>query len=438
MEVARTTCTPRFCDVLLGRLMDFPWASPEDWPDLPVVGPHRPQAGDKRTRDEFLVTLRVPERSTTNGRPEAERRASKARPAHYTETGPLHLRAGREPADPARMALLDSWCWQDEPPRTGASAADHGLRIWPPCDFLIAYLAVGAARVAEDSEKDRSAQVFEGSLLDGVDIKSTLRAAIRGERRPYVRATSRKKRTLRRESDLEPAVYIFSDPGHGETGTWRLRGGSMSWHHREHVADKERLAQVIEERGDYLVEAVVFGEEAPVPFGMRQHVQTLETLHGTVYFTLANWNALLEARFLEETHYQRCPILSSLAFAHLVGSYRLRHGVELDPDDWPGTLVRLAIPYADDRVLVVAPDGYRPAPSLLAEAGRRGVELVVAPHSCFPRELIQKARVQYGVTAEDKDGLRYPAELTRLLGEAPDSYSALLPRRLVDYESRCR
>jgi hypothetical protein len=423
LEVAEATMSTRFCRAFAGALMEFDWASPRQWPELPIVGPDRVLEGET-TRDKRAqrVEMIVPIRNRTD---------SQEATLTYRRASPFYISCLPE-GEGRKVSVNNPWQWEHEPTIRVHTPLRGQPRVWPPDDFLLFGTAFQAGRVAHSAWNERQVEPFEGSLLDGVDIKTTLRASIRGEKRIYVRRNPLTAEAQEAHgSGLEPTVFIFAQPRTDDNASWFLYSGSMTRNIREHIKNLSRFDEVVRDKGDHLVEGVGFVECASIPSQLTPYVIGLNLLRGIMVFESPCLNAVQEARWLEETDYARSPIFRGGGMRELISMYRQRHRIKLDFDDWTTTLVLLAIPYAKHRVIVVAPDHFIFRPIIFQEARRHRVHLAVLPLSYFPSERIEKLIRQYTVQPEDKDGMIYPDELERLLGQSANAFSDLLPRHLI-------
>jgi len=425
LEVAEAMMSPRFRSALATTLMDFGWASPSEWPNLPVVGPDPKLEGETSGESPQRVRLGIPEK-----RPDQA--------LAYKWARPLFVSCMPE-GEGRRVSVHNPWRWEHEPGIIETSNPQGQPRVWPPNDLLLFGTAYQAGQVAHGVLDERKVEPFEGSLFDGVDIKATLRASIRGDRRIYVR---RNPPTAELESapnvGLEPTVFIFGEPRPNDKASWYVYSGSMTDVCRGHVKDPHRLDDVVRRFGDEMVEGVGFNEDVPVPEQLQRWVVRINLLRGITVFGSPSLNAIQEARWLEDTNYTGSPIAKGGGIGQLVAMYRERHHMRLDVEDWPTTLIRLAIPYSRQRVVVVAPDHFVLRPIVFQEARMRRRQLAVLPLSYFSAETILKLTRQHIVRPEDKDGLRYSAELERLLEQSVSAYSDLLPRHLVEHAAADR
>ena len=140
-----------------------------------------------------------------------------------------------------------------------------------------------------------------------------------------------------------------------------------------------------------------------------------------------------EAAFFENTDYSRNPFCNAFGVAGLARMYRERYKMTFDLEDWPNTLIRMAIPYATKCITVICPDRFKVSSEVLTEAADNKLKVWVIPHSSLPKSLLQKSSRQYFSHPVDKDGVRYPLHVQRILGEKDDANRHLVPDYIKNY-----
>jgi hypothetical protein len=400
---AEGTMSRRFCRTLAEALMDFAWAAPAEHPGLPMLCLAPPEPG--RPLRAQLVDAR--------GR----------------RSPPFYIGSLPESSGPG-VSLPVPWDWEDEPiadvPWTGNS------HTWPPCDFQCTAMSVRASQVAAASSVEPRTEVFEGSLCDGVDIKAVLRARIRGDRRFYVRNRRRHKgRPLAEDGAPVPIVWIFRPGSDAESGYTVYSESILDA--RAEVLDPEALGKVVRKLGSGHVWGVAYGRRVQ-PDGQLEAAGISEIrLRGVLHYVLPHLDRKQGSRWAEAMGYRRSPLCPGLVdmgdIASLMAMFAERHGVTLDEASWETSLVRLAIPYAEGSLTIVAPDRYELGPLVREEAARKHVELRVVPHSYFPRDELRSISRNYIVPrSPEPDVDKVPETVARLLGR-PDANRRLVPPR---------
>ncbi|MCK4304186.1 MAG: hypothetical protein KAY24_08095, partial [Candidatus Eisenbacteria sp.] len=199
------------------------------------------------------------------------------------------------------------------------------------------------------------------------------------------------------------------------------------------VRDTRRLAAEVRKYGEYVVDAISFSQSLPVADDLRRADIALRRLHGTLILSQAHFNSIQEARWLEDTGYHYMPFFDGFGTRSFFAMLRERHGLELDWQDWTSALVHMAIPFAESRVIVVAPDNHAISPEVLAAGQARGVEIAAIPLSCFPAEQLRRLSHQHFVRPVDNTGQRFPKYAEQAIGESQDLNRELVPPHLLNY-----
>lgn len=413
LSAAQTMISPAFAsrlgEILVLRALD--WARPEQWPNLPYLREIRSRADQARSPNpgQQAALQDQAERSLPFYLAHLSESAS-----HGTEwqLPPLPEFGTDHKSEKRKSPLGQSW-------------------VWPPCEALIFGTAYEAADIADRNSRERIPEAFAGSLHDGVDIKATLRAIIRGERRVQVKVRSAPVRTsLSGEEGDEPAVFIFEREQDVHGGRWDTFLASEQHQIRQLVRDPARFDKITREKGHVFIASVHFCANRQPREQLRPHVSHLRYLYGTVLFGSPTLNAVQAARWLEECDYTRCPILRWSGVEELFDHYERQHHISLSHEEWSSSLVRLAFPYAKRRVMVVVPHPQVIPTPLFREASARGIRLELLLLSQFPEERIDAIRHQYLVQPRDVNGLDYSEEIQAAFGEPPDKNIDLLPKRV--------
>jgi hypothetical protein len=405
-QAAGAMMSREFCRELFARLMKIRWTTPSDFPGMALIGEPRLSA-DGTLRSDCIGP-------------------------GFEKPRPVRIRLSHRGAPPAGMPDID-WKWEIEKESVEHQSGAGYLRTWPAWDHLITGLGIKAKNHALKNERIRTAAPFEGSLCEGLDVKATMRAYIKGERRIYVR--DRRPRIRAETSgifDFVPTVYIFNPP-ELSSSTWRMHDVNLEYMYHDHVKNGDLLKRIIREKGRYAVSAINFGSFSPIPGGHSRGRINLYVIAGIVVFMPVYFNGIQEARWLEDTGYQRNPLHGGGDFSRFKASFKARYGIELSLQDWQNSLIRMAIPFAAKRLVVIAPDGFTPSPAAHAEAGQKGVAIRLVPHSTFPRGQLHKASRQYCVEPLDKEGLRFPSWAQSIVADRIDAHKPLMPSDLLEY-----
>jgi len=406
-EASVSIMPPAFSSELASILMDInrEWASPAHFPGLPVLCPA------KLSTDDFCQLV--------------ETRPVKDNPdkTSHDRKVPFSVMYSGSNCSPGQFTKF--WTWADDP-REKSQNAYYNSWVWPPCESLLYGSAHEAARVAVTRSNEPYPSVFEGTLYQGIDIKATMRSIIQGEERIYIRKPSSSKKIYVPDGKSpDPTVFIFTLPEEGNGSHWSvLIGGSMIG---DHVKNKKRFEAVRQAKGSTFIASIAFCHYVDVPEKLAQHVEGIRMLEGITVFGNPCINAKQGAQWVEDNDFCCCPVSRSSSINNLVGEYSMTHGVEISLVEWQNALIQFAIPYAKERVVIIAPMKFRIHGSLLNAAKRRNIDLSLVPLNYFPADRIEEMRKRIFIRSNDPDGLNFPAEVEQLLGQNPKKHMELLP-----------
>ena len=429
LSTARSMMPGHFVNTLGDVFMEFPWVSPADFPNLPVIGPDTPQ-DEGNGEGSGRTVLQVPTLSPDGS------------PNSYERSEPFYMSAMH--VEEGRGRMVPRWKWPEEPP---PARSDEGRYchhyIWPPCENLFYASMYEAVNIADACRQDLRTEAFTDSLHDGLDLKASLHSCISGKNRLFVRrAVKKPARPVRGEPvpavysgqlELQPAVFIFSRETEKRTFNWDyLRPGDSELYDDLSPKGKRLFDRLVGDRARTFVESIHVGELQPVPEYMKPWVRSLRLLHGSVRFGNPCVNFFQSAAWLEKGRFKVSPMVYGYGgVEEIIEMYRERHQIVVDRENWGNALIQIALPYTPvtRRVIVVAPKDFRISGDVRNEARRRRVELFQLPLSSFPTERINLIRRQYAVMA-GQGGKEYPPELERIFGHHQHTYRNLLPREI--------
>jgi hypothetical protein len=421
IEAAQGSMSPQFCEVLAETFMDFDWATNKDFPMLPLLAPLPIQSGSY-----MKVELIYPD-------------ASRSKPFY------LNLLPG---STSVKAKVLIPWEWKHEPIivdhptpieideekidlHQPMSESDLGpLRTWPPRDYLITAMSLDAMRIARGKSR-RAAVPFQGSLLDGIDIKATIRAHIREEDQIYVRDSSILERRELYEYCLDPIVWILNpEKDKDNNSKWNFYGDEIS-RVKKYIINSQKLEEIAQKHGTNYLCAVNFGTEEVASQKLKKKgIYYIISIQGIVYFIPPHFTVEQEARFMENNDYRMPPFFDG----DIERLFQDRHKLDLKNTLWPISMIQMAIIYAQKEVTVIIPDDFILPRLVFEEARKRRIELNVAPLSYFPKENIEKISENFGVcTIAGSDEKEFPESVERYLGEKADENRHLVPRWLLNY-----
>jgi hypothetical protein len=415
LECSGSMMPSLFSGLLTSQLMDIgrPWASPEQFPELPLIMQIPPENQDGYNNMSVNMYKLIDERKNLKvyGLNGINR--------HGTFTIKYHQ------TNPLSESILRLWKWEGEP-KEQHEQIKYFNWVWPPCEALLYGSACEAARMVITRSKEPVSAAFEGSLYDGLDIKATIRSTIRGERKIYIKKpSSAKKRYTPDGRNPEPTVFIFEESKSDIIPKWSLMLAGMNL--KDHVKNKSLYDEIVRKYGNYFVSVIgrLSFQEAPEHF--RHHVDSYSILEGISELGSPCINARQGAEWLEDNNFRACPVLNDTSMGSLVDYYKKYHNMEISESDWKTTLIRFAIPYARERVVVIAPRNFTLSDKISSEARRRNISIDLVPLNYFPTDRIALIRQRIMVRAKDPDGFAYPPEVEKALGQKSDKYFELLP-----------
>ncbi len=298
--------------------------------------------------------------------------------------------------------------------------------IWPPCENLLYATAYESIAMEFHSNDKRSSEPFAGTLYEGVDIKATLHSHAKGEGRIYVK-NPLKVTTHLKNTRIEPVVFIFDDSQIISGADWEiLQAWSNFTEHIKYQDKKTLMLDVISRYGSHFVASVHLTHPEILEERFTPWVTSKKLLYGSILFGNPCINAFQSARWLEENDFMCCPIIPSTEKSYLGEFYLNQYNMSLNFEDWQNTLIRMALPFANERVIVVAPDYFRLPSSIRQEAVEFHKKIGIIPLSQFSADRIIEMRIRYSVRPTNSDATEFPQELENLLGDS-SKYFDLLP-----------
>ena len=407
--------TSGFNGILLTRLMDIgrPWASHKQFPELPVLSyvPNNQTEKENLSHTDFF-------QFTDSWQDKNDHSISDSN-THDTFTVGFHN--AKNPSE----QHIRQWLWEDDPLKQKGRKSYY-VWVWPPCEAILYGAAYEASRIALTRSKEPLPALFEGSLYDGIDIKRTMRSVINGEKKIYIKKPRlEKKRFIPDGKNPEPVVFIFDNENTEMHSRWSLLIGGTNL--GKHVRNKVRYNDIVRKSGSFFISSIGWISDIEVPSSLHGHIDSLSILDG--YTALGNpcINSKQAAQWLEDNDYKCCPVMTNTSIVSLIEYYRNNFQMELSVTDWVSTLIKIAIPYAKERFVVLAPKDFRIPAKLINEAGSRNISIDYLPLDYFSEEHVTEMRKRIMLRASDPDGLSYPQETEKALGQKADKYFELLP-----------
>lgn len=305
--------------------------------------------------------------------------------------------------------------------------------IWPPCEAMFYGTAYRIARETSYLDLARLNERFNGSLHAGIDIKATVRAFARGKDDIYVHTRS-PQRELSNIEIQQPFVYVLQAPQSYRSNQmlrWsthpvgRLSGADFVG------ASEISYAKFCEKHGSGFVGSILYSEDRPLPPEAKQCPNVFG--HKLIWGALAFGNPVLNNRqavqWLTDTDFQCCPATQNGSMSELVELYASEHNMKLDLSNWVETLVRMAIPFARRRVLIIGPSRKMITQRVQQEAREWGIRLDFVPLSHLSATVVREIQTQWQVNSIDKEGTRWPDDVIEFLGPH-DAHFDLLPHAI--------
>jgi hypothetical protein len=308
---------------------------------------------------------------------------------------------------------------------------------WLPWDRLITSLSQRALNNISGKSHVRKIVEFEGSLLEGIDMKSTVRAYSRGKDQIYVKDTSEERIELKNPLQGYPVVWIFR-PGKHDSAEWIVLHEPCSYMEK-YIRDQEYLKKIANQRGSNMVAIIGYGKKTyRVSSGMSQQIRG-DRFQGLIAFQPICWTNKQYAHWAESTNYRRNPFCNDSSLSESYSSdlstyYKKAVGVEIGQFEWETTLLIFAIPFAKDVLTVVAPENYRIERIVHQKAKKYGVEMCTVPLRLFSQEEVEKVSCCYLVPAITHDPeCIYSKEVERAMGEKQTENRHLVPQQVLDF-----
>ncbi len=313
--------------------------------------------------------------------------------------------------------------------RKSPNPRDDGKYVlWAPDEILLYATAYQATKMAFERASRTKSEPFAGSLGLGLDTKATLRSYARADRRIHVKVKSSATAMNTEDGLLEPVVMLFEEHAAAKNADWSPYVGGWRSEIEPRIRDGGRFKRVVETQGDHFIVLVLFQELCTPKPELRELVQSEVNIWGSVSFGQVCQNSLQAARWLESSDYSRSPIAHGRRFEDLEELYRSAHQIELDRNEWQNTLIRIAIPYAIERVVVVAQKGFRVSADVQSDARAHNKAISVIPSTNFPAERILAARTQRLIFGSgDDDDEEYEQQVEAALGQRRSDNFDLLP-----------
>lgn len=412
VTAALETMSRDFSEVLVDALMDLPWVSPADYPDYPLLSPNvAPAKGEEGT-------VRLESRTSP----------------------PALLGVRYLPGLGAQAVSPDlPYRWKSLSQESLFLPAAGGLHTWLPWDYRNASMCLRAAREARNSKKKQVNEVFEGSLLEGIDVKATLRGFSRGDEVFFVRDRVADALESVHVHEAFPIVWILKPDMSDDTEWMVLREPTDEM--EIHVRDKKHLREVQKELGCNMVSSICYVKRgSKIRSASGGSLVVTHEVCGQIIFHPPFATHRQCAVWAESTGYRRNPFFNYdsealLDRSDLAGFYAKEMGLHLGTIPWASALVLMGLPFAEDVLPVVVPEGYRLDRLIFQKASEYGV--AVRP---IRLEVFDKQEVQFMMTCHMSSVLAhdhhciFPGETEQIIGESQSAGRDWVPHQWLDFD----
>jgi hypothetical protein len=394
-----------FRSELAEQFMKFPWVEPLAFPECGVLAPSMDGSEGAATVHSEYRQETVYVRSVPTPPPSHES-------CRFQYIWPRPQSNGRSPWAKRSTNLL---CF-----------------TWRPYDYLEAYLSLEAIEAARLPHKVRQAVPFEGSMLHGIDVKSTIRAYTRDEHRVYVSKLKDEYRPILKPLEHYPVVFLL-DPEATTEGEWNATQ-LLNSHVGHFIMDKRRYEQSV--KGGNMLVSIRYGTRGQC---RNQAGRAGDRYLGITIFQPSSFDYQQCARWAEMTNYRRCPFHEDTSISSGGGLrkyYEQEHDIRFDQVPWASAMIMAALPFARETLVVVAPERYRADDSVYARANKLGIEISKVTHGELPGAMLSKLSECYFVPVYSEIGVaewRYDKDIEEEMCEPQTANRDLLPEWLLNY-----
>jgi hypothetical protein len=402
---ARATLTGDFCAVLRRTLSEFPWVDPKTLPGCGFLRP--PLVGEGATGQLVLGE---------------------------NEHGPGDIQV---PAllpggscGPSAFPVPDGW----RVPLAVKQRAFGYRFTWRPWEDLINGLCAMAIAGSLHRRREPASEPYGGQLLDGFDVKATLRAHSRGKEQIWVRDDRLRPGAIPSElPEGFPVVWFFDEDTSGiPSRDWSLYFEPADWL-ANFSGDPPAFRRLLRTPGDGLIDLVTYGRTAPGSETRRVKTRIgHDVLSGLVVFSPIFPNYRQTVNWYRTTGASRNPVTWCWRIGgneSLVRDLAGRADPAFRALRWQDLLIGMAIPFAGQTLIVVAPPGFRMPPVVAQVAARRGKSIRLVSTSSLPAELLRSVVNYHTVPGrlDDEGRTEYIRGAERTIGEPMDRYRDLVP-----------
>jgi hypothetical protein len=400
IQSARGFMSREFVNTAAKELMDIDWATPDKFPDYSLVMP------SQYSKSKSFIYRIIPDGSLLS--------------------------------DEVKIPYE----WKTKEGKYVLESHQSYVHTWIPWENLISGLSLDAINKAIHNNREIKTEVYQGgSLMEGIDVKATLRSFSEGKEKIYIKNSIRKKQqTASLNRDGFPVAWILN-PKNESKGNWAVLFEPFSTMEK-YISDHSRFNYIKKEEGHKMVSFIGYGDTHK-----RDHVTALDPrirldlYRGLLLFHPICWTRQQFAQWFEVEGYKRSPIcrangLHSLFGSDLKDKYYQRHDIRINEYNWSTALILMAIPFADRTVTVVAPDDYTFEPVVLKKAKKFGVDLWRCSLNEFSKDRKKRMSINYMLPILRLDPkCVYPKNYEKAIGEKLSDYEELVPLQWKNFSA---
>jgi len=407
---AQELMSHEYSQAFVDVFMRFPWATPKKFPDYDILSPPR-NSGDGSdcavlSRDNIRDGKHFYIRSVLNNNNDP---VSAKIPYEWKKTGYIK--------------------WEME--------CDPLTYSWLPWERLITSMSLRAVKYTRKIQ-DRKAENFEGSLMEGIDIKTTIRSYSRGRECLYVKDISEEALSYAGPLEGFPVVWILG-PDESKGSEWIVLQEPSAYMER-YIKDRDFLKKVTQEHGDKMVAIIAYGKRLFTngTASKKIYIKT-DKYQGIVIFQPLSWTHKQYARWTELTHYRSNPFYRDNLFGggfpdSLANYYKNNHGTKIGEHRWSTTMILMALPFAKDVLTVVTPHNYHVDRVVYEKAQKYRVKVNTAPVNLFSQAEIERLSLCHLVPVITHEPcVLYSEAVEEAIGEYQTDNLHLVPQSLQDF-----
>lgn len=410
IKSAKELLSHEYVKTLTKVFMKFPWVPPEKFPDYEILSP------PLNSGDEAGYTVLIKDKMQDGSH-------FYIRPVYNNNNSPATEKIPYE--------------WKETMHIKGEMRYDSFTYTWLPWERLITSMSLRAVKYARKVRK-RKAEIFEGSLMEGIDIKTTIRSYSSGRESLYVKDFS--EEALGSPGPLEgfPVVWILGadDP---EGPDWIVLQ-EPSFYMERHIKDKAYFKKVVLKRGDKMVAIISYGKRSFMKGTLsRDYNIKTDKYQGIAIFQPLSWTHKQYARWTELTHYRSNPFYRDNLFGggfpdSLANYYRENHSIRTGEHNRSTALILMALPFAKDTLTVVTPDNYKIDQVVYEMAKRYRVKVSTTPVNMFSQAETERLSLCHLVPViAHEPCVLYSKAVEKAIGESQTDNLHLVPQSLQDF-----